>query len=84
MNTLALSAALAFTKARSKMPDPKLYPPDQRHLSVAKTYPSALPIYAAKYKKSPVGSMVPKGIEAESGKMLKEVRWGTAQECLRV
>jgi len=79
-NMLVIPAGLAFAKARSKMPDLNLYQPDKRHPSLAGTYLSALTIYAAIYKKSPVGSAVPKGVEAETGQMLQEVAWETVQE----
>ena len=79
-DTLVAPAGLAFAKARSKRPGIRLYQPDKRHPSLAGTYLSALTIYAAIYKESPVGMVAADGIDAETAEFLQKVAWETVLE----
>lgn len=54
-DALVIPAGLAFAKALVKRPDIELYEADKRHPSLAGTYLAACTVYAALYRKSPVG-----------------------------
>ena len=77
---LVIPAGLAFAKAIAKNPQANLYDPDKRHPSLQGTYLSAATIYAALYRKSPVGLPVSPGIDAKTGQFLQEIAWETTRE----
>ncbi|HSN40321.1 MAG TPA: hypothetical protein VLT92_09010 [Burkholderiales bacterium] len=77
---LVIPAGLAFARARSQKPGIGLYQKDKRHPTLSGTYLSALTIYAAIYRQSPVGSPVPAGLDAETAKFLQTVAWETVRE----
>ncbi len=76
---LVIPGGLAFANAIAKRPDIKLYVADKRHPSARGTYLAAATIYAALYKKSPVGSPHPETVDAATAKFLQEVAWDTVQ-----
>lgn len=77
---LVVPAGLAFAKAIAGKPDVVMYQPDKRHPSVAGTYLSAATIYAAIYRKSPVGLPAVAGLDMETAKFLQTVAWETVQD----
>jgi hypothetical protein len=76
---LVIPGGLAFAKAIAKQPDIKLYVADKRHPSARGTYLAAATIYAALYRKSPVGGPHPATVDAATAKFLQEVAWETVQ-----
>ena len=79
-DALVVPAGLAFAKAMAKRPDVELHKPDKRHPSLAGTYLAAATVYAAIYKKAPVGSKYLGGLDADTAKSLQTIAWETTQE----
>ena len=77
---LVIPGGLAFARAIAKRPDIKLYVADKRHPSARGTYLAAATIYAALYRKSPVGGAHPATVDAATARFLQEVAWETVQE----
>ena len=78
-NALVIPAGLAFANAIAKQPGIKLYVADKRHPSPQGSYLAAATVYAALYKKSPLGAPHPANVDAASAKYLQEVAWETVQ-----
>ena len=55
-------------------------PPDKRHPSLAGTYLAAATIYAALFKKSPVGAQYTAGLDEATAKHLQTVAWDTVED----
>src|SRR6185312_9726718 len=72
-NAMVIPAGLAFAKARERDPALNLYAADKRHPSVAGTYLAAATVYAAVFKKSPVGLSYTAGLEPATAKLLQTV-----------
>jgi hypothetical protein len=79
-DAFVIPAGLAFAKSISKRPELNLYVADKRHPSMLGTYLAAATVYAALYKKSPVGNAYTAGIDADTAKFLQTVAWDTVQE----
>ena len=60
-----------------------LYAPDKRHPSLAGTYLAATTIYAALFKKSPVGLSYAAGLDAPTAALLQATAWDTVQDYFR-
>ncbi len=72
-------AGPAFALSIAKRPDINLYIADKRHPSLAGTYLGAATVYAALFKRSPVGLGYTAGLPADVAKHLQEVAWETVQ-----
>ena len=79
-DALVIPAGLAFAKAIAKRPDLEFYQPDKRHPSLIGTYLAANTVYAALYRKSPVGNKYLAGIDPATAQFLQTVAWETTQE----
>lgn len=79
-DALVIPAGIAFAKAIAKRPDIELYEADKRHPSLAGTYLAACTVYAALYRKSPVGLSYTAGLSAELVSLLQTAAWETVQE----
>ena len=79
-DALVIPAGLAFAKAIAKRPDLELYQPDKRHPSLIGTYLAANTVYAAFYRKSPVGNKYLAGIDPATAQFLQTIAWETTQE----
>lgn len=79
-NALVVPAGLAFAKSLAKRPDLGLHVADKRHPNARGTYLAAATVYAAIYRKSPVGGPHPATIDAATAKFLQETAWETVQE----
>lgn len=79
-NALVIPGGLAFANATAKQPDIKLYVADKRHPSARGSYLAAATIYAALYRKSPVGGPHPATVDATTAKFLQETAWETVQQ----
>lgn len=75
-----IPAGLAFARATAQRPDINLYEPDKRHPSLAGTYLAACTVYAAIFKKSPVGLPYDAGLGADKAKFLQEMAEATVAE----
>jgi len=75
-----IPAGLAFARARAQRPELNLYAPDKRHPSLAGTYLSACTVYAALFKKSPVGLKYNAGLDEATAAFLQAVAWETVQD----
>lgn len=64
-DAFVIPAGLAFARSLAARPDIKLHIADQRHPTLAGTYLAAATIYAALFKKSPVGLKYNAGLSAE-------------------
>jgi uncharacterized protein DUF4886 len=74
-----IPAGLAFARAVAQRPDLNLYARDKRHPSMAGTYLATATVYAALYKKSPVGLKYRAGLERETATFLQTAAWDTVQ-----
>ena len=79
-NALVIPAGLAFARAIAKRPDLEFYQPDKRHPSLIGTYLAACTVYAAVYKKSPVGNTYNAGIDSAIATFLQNTAQETVQE----
>ncbi len=78
-DALVVPAGPAFARSIAKRPDVNLYVADKRHPSLAGTYLGAATVYAAVFRKSPVGLSYTAGLPADVAKHLQEVAWETVQ-----
>ncbi len=81
-NALVIPAGLAFARSVAQRPQLNLYALDKRHPSMLGTYLSAVTVYAALYKKSPVGLSYTAGIDEPTARFLQGVAWETVSEYL--
>ncbi|MCX7175011.1 MAG: hypothetical protein NT159_14055 [Proteobacteria bacterium] len=79
-DALVIPAGLAFAKAIAKRGDLELYETDKRHPSLAGTYLAACTVYAALYRKSPVGLSYTAGLKPDIATMLQTAAWETVLE----
>ncbi|AOO84452.1 hypothetical protein [Bosea vaviloviae] len=79
---LVIPAGLAFARSVKERPDIRLYIADKRHPTMAGTYLAALTIYAAIFKKSPVGISYTADLGEESARFLQKVAWDTVSDYL--
>jgi hypothetical protein len=77
---LVIPAGLAFARAVKQLPEVGLYAPDKRHPSLAGSYLAAGTVYAALFKRSPVGSSFTAGLDATTAKALQTIAWETTQD----
>jgi hypothetical protein len=77
---LVIPAGLAFARAAKQLPELGLYAPDKRHPSLAGSYLAAATVYAALFKRSPVGSTFTAGLDATTAKALQAIAWETTQD----
>jgi hypothetical protein len=82
-DAFVIPAGLAFARSISKRPDLNLYAADKRHPSPAGSYLAASTVYAALYRKSPVGNSFTAGIDKETAGFLQTVAWETVQDYYR-
>lgn len=79
-NAMVIPAGLAFAKSVAQRPQLNLYAPDKRHPSMAGTYLSAVTVYAALLRQSPVGNPYTAGLDEATARHLQQVAWDTVQE----
>lgn len=72
-DAFVVPAGLAFARSIAKRPDINLYVEDKRHPSLAGTYLGALTVYAALFRKSPVGLSYRAGLPEDVARHLQEV-----------
>ena len=75
-----IPAGLAFARSIAKKPELNLYAPDKRHPSLAGTYLGACTVYAALFRKSPVGLKYTAGLDEATAAHLQNIAWDTVQE----
>ena len=75
-----IPVGLAFARSVQQRPALNLYIADLRHPSLAGTYLSACTVYAALFKKSPVGLAYTAGLDEATAKFLQAVAWETVQD----
>jgi len=78
-----IPAGLAFARSVAQRPELNLYAADKRHPSLAGTYLAACTVYAALFKKSPVGLTYSAGLDAATARHLQSVAWETVQDYYR-
>jgi hypothetical protein len=79
-DAFVIPAGLAFARSIALRPDLNLYVADKRHPSLAGTYLGASTVYAALFKKSPVGLKYTAGLDEATVKHLQSVAWETVQD----
>jgi hypothetical protein len=72
-DAFVVPAGLAFARSIAKRPDINLYHADKRHPSLAGTYLGAATVYAALFRKSPVGLDYTAELPAEVARHLQEI-----------
>lgn len=82
-NALVIPAGLAFARSIAQRPQLNLYAGDKRHPSMLGTYLSAVTVYAALFKTSPVGLPYTAGIDEPTARFLQGVAWETVSDYLR-
>jgi hypothetical protein len=75
-----IPVGLAFARSVRQRPALDLYVADLRHPSLAGTYLAACTVYAALFKKSPVGLAYTAGLDEATAKFLQAVAWETVQD----
>lgn len=80
---LVVPAGIAFAKAIARRPELNLYAPDKRHPSPMGTYLAANTVYAALYRKSPVGNAFTAGLDPAVAQFLQTMAWDTVQDYYR-
>ena len=75
-----IPVGLAFARSVQQRPALNLYIADLRHPSLAGTYLAACTVYAALFKKSPVGLDYTAGLDEATAKFLQAVAWETVQD----
>jgi hypothetical protein len=78
-DTYVIPAGLAFARAIAERPNVQLYDPDKRHPSLAGTYLGAATVYAAVFKKSPVGLKYHSTLGEETATFLQRIAEETVQ-----
>ncbi len=79
-DALVIPVGLAFARAIAQNPQLNLYALDKRHPSMLGTYLSAVTVYAALTKKSPVGVPYTAGIDEPTARFLQGVAWETVSD----
>jgi len=79
-DALVIPAGLAFASSVKQRPELNLYVADKRHPSLAGTYLAANTVYAAIFKKSPVGLKYTAGLDEGTAQFLQTVAWQTVQD----
>ncbi len=79
-DVFVVPAGLAFAKSIERRPALSLYAADKRHPSMAGTYLAANTLYAALFKRSPVGLKYAAGLDDATAKHLQTVAWDTVQD----
>lgn len=79
-DALVIPAGLAFARSIAQRPDINLYLDDHRHPTLEGTYLAAATVYAALFKKSPVGLTYNAGLDDAVARHLQEAAWDTVQE----
>jgi hypothetical protein len=74
-----IPAGLAFAVSIERNPGLNLYAADKRHPSLAGTYLAACTVYAALFRKSPVGLAYTAGLDAATARHLQTVAWDTVR-----
>jgi hypothetical protein len=82
-DAFVIPAGLAFARSVAQRPEVNLYAPDKRHPSLAGTYLGAATVYAALFKRSPVGSSYTAGLDPAVARHLQSVAWETVQAYYR-
>jgi hypothetical protein len=82
-DAFVIPAGLAFARSVRQRPALNLYVADLRHPSLAGTYLAACTVYAALFKKSPVGLDYTAGLDEATAKFLQAVAWETVQDYYR-
>jgi hypothetical protein len=82
-DAFVVPAGLAFARAIAERPAVQLYDPDKRHPSLAGTYLGAATVYAALFKKSPVGLKYHAGLGEEIASFLQKIAEETVQAYLK-
>jgi hypothetical protein len=78
-NAMVIPGGLAFARSIAERPDINLYASDKRHPSLAGTYLSAATVYAAIFKKSPIGLKYNGGLDDSVARHLQKIAWDTCQ-----
>jgi hypothetical protein len=76
---LVIPAGLAFARSIAERPDIALITGDKKHPTPAGTYLSAATVYAAIFKKNPVGLKYNGGLEELVVQHLQKIAWDTVQ-----
>jgi hypothetical protein len=76
---LVIPAGLAFARSIAERPDIALTTGDKKHPTSGGTYLSAATVYAAVFKKSPVGLQYNGGLEDSVARHLQKTAWDTVQ-----
>jgi hypothetical protein len=79
-DALVIPAGLAFARSVKERPELNLYVADKRHPSLAGTYLAANTVYAALFRKSPVGLKYTAGLDEGTAQFLQTVAWQTVQD----
>lgn len=79
-DAFVIPAGLAFARSSAQRPNLNLYVADKRHPSLAGTYLAANVVYAALFKKSPVGVKYAAGLDEDTARFLQGVAWDTVQD----
>jgi hypothetical protein len=79
-DALVIPAGLAFARAVKQLPELGFYAADKRHPSLAGSYLAAATVYAALFKRSPVGSSFTAGLDATIAKALQTIAWEASQD----
>ena len=82
-NALVIPVGLAFARSVGQRPQLNLYASDRRHPSMAGTYLSAVTVYAALYKTSPVGLPYTAGLDEATARFLQGVAWESVTDYQR-
>jgi hypothetical protein len=78
-SVLVIPAGLAFARSLAERPDIKLVIEDKKHPTPEGTYLSAATVYAALFKKSPVGLKYNGGLDDAVTRHLQGIAWETVQ-----
>jgi len=78
-DVMVIPAGLAFARSIAQRPELNLYAPDKRHPSLAGTYLGAAVVYAALFRKNPVGLSYNAGLDEATARHLQTVAWDTVQ-----
>ncbi len=79
-DAFVIPAGLAFARSIAQRPALNLYVPDKRHPSLAGTFLAANVVYAALFRKSPVGVKYTAGLDEDTARFLQGVAWDTVQD----
>jgi hypothetical protein len=82
-DAFVIPAGLAFARSIAQRPELNLYAADRRHPSLAGTYLAACTVYAALFKRSPVGNTYTAALDPATALHLQNVAWETVQDYYR-